>query len=391
MADGQKSKGFWNRVKAVFEADLFPEDVRRAVDNLFLIIPGPQIKQRFLLEFCRYLEVAVRRGMPLDEALEAMSKSRGIFSRRRVLRDLAGKVRQGMPLWVACSHYSWIFPKYFCEMLRIGRQGGGLPETFRTLYEFYKLRQEFQYRFASIFIYPALLLLASLFYYYVLFGLVFPRFEYLYSSLLDNAPFPALARWMISFVYLLKESLPAVLLVGFLLFLFLFFGNVVEPFRSLREILLGRLPVVRSLYRSSHHGRFFHALHFLLKKNFQAPQALEMTAELFPRGRIRQACLALQDEMARGISLSEALQEQNLLEERELWQLRAGEMKGQVPEALAELARGIEERKSRTMDYIQSLEPLVYLPVGIFNALVIAAFYLMIFNICSTMLKLTYF
>ncbi|MBI4128859.1 MAG: type II secretion system F family protein, partial [Parcubacteria group bacterium] len=95
-------------------------------------------KSSNLANFCRSMHLMLRAGVPIDEALDIMSRAeRSALYQRRIVLALAD-VRKGINLSDALARFPRLFPGLVPKMIHVGELSGNLSETFEYLAEFYE-------------------------------------------------------------------------------------------------------------------------------------------------------------------------------------------------------------------------------------------------------------
>jgi len=316
--------------------------------------PPGRVGLRDLEMFCRQVEVLLRAGVTVQEALEDLSREAGRKALSSALRVVSENVRAGSSLSASLRVHPRVFPAAFCEAVAAAEEAGALPEALARLAVHFGREASFREKLRQALTYPAVVFCLALCVTGGMFGFVVPRFAALLSG--AGVPLPGITR----FVLAVSGNLPriagvlgACLLAALAASRAARLGGAVK--RAWERILL-RLPVVGRISSRSAAARACHNLALLLESGTPVTRALETAAKtagvFLLSGDLERARAAVQG----GGSLAAALEGSRFFPPTARRMVAVGEFSGQLPGMLQQAAALFEMEVDALM---QRLPPLV--------------------------------
>ena len=137
--------------------------VRLAASHVALGIP---LLRRLVIKSnlghaARILQVLLKAGYPVDEALDTVATASVLGVFKSALGRLRDRVRRGESLSAACERESRLIPLSFRGMVSLGESSGALPESLGRIADDYEEEVMTSCMIASRFILPAVVLLMA--------------------------------------------------------------------------------------------------------------------------------------------------------------------------------------------------------------------------------------
>jgi general secretion pathway protein F len=319
----------------------------------------------------RQLSTLVGAGIPLVEALAALSEQVENPRLKSVMGQIRDRVNQGSSLADAMSQ-TGPFSDLYVGMVRAGETGGALETVLERLAEYLESQVRLRNKVGSILIYPAVMFGFALVVVAALVVFVLPQISELLRSL--NQPLPIYTRIIISGSNAARHWWWAILAAG----VGLGFG-----FRALIRTPAGRtwydrtrlrLPVVGRVSRTLAISRFTRTLATLLAGGIPIVRALETAKHVANNVVIGAAIDAAKEGITGGTSLAKPLRQSGQFPPLVTHMVEVGEASGELEAMLAKVADTYDEQVETTMTRLTALlEPLlILLMVGIVMVIISA-------------------
>ena len=295
--------------------------------------------------FCLALHHLLHAGIPLGDAMTLLSEDEGDAALQQTLKDMARWADEGAGL-AQTLRDAQVFPGYVCALVQVGQQVGRVEQTLLELAGYYERRARLEQKLRTALLYPAMLMAVLLAVAVILLVWVLPVFNDVYAQL--GSSLTGFAGWLLALGGLLRAGFPVICLLIAAVAAVL----AVPAAREYIKNLWLRYAGDRGVERKLHSARFMQALALALCSGMTAQQAAEMAAEL-SKGegqafaeRCERCCLAIKS----GVSLPQALQENDFLQAADRRLLDAGIRSGKSEEVLQNIARRLLEESEEAME-----------------------------------------
>ena len=334
-----------------------------------------KISERDLIFFTRSLSTLVNAGVPLLEALDAITiQTKKIFF-RNILQEITDAVEGGMPLSKALSKYPQVFSSFYTNQIKCGEISGKLGQTLESLADFLERQYNFKRQLIGGMIYPLLVIFMALFVLFFMAFFVFPKLKPIFLEKGVELPL------MTKVVFFLAHF-------SIIILVLLIFGLVSIPYllkrKETQEFFQKnflKIPLISSFLKETYLSRFSQSLYSLLSAGLHLVDALENSADLVGNEVYKKEILEIKEEIKKGVPFSFALSSRPKFFTPFFIQLvQAGEKSGTLVESLKKFSEFSQKEIERKLDYfLKIFEPLliilVAIGVGFFIAAVILPFY----------------
>ena len=141
-----------------------------------------------LLLFNQELLALLRAGIPLAEAVAALSEKETRAPVRSVLSDIVAALREGQPLSRALERAPQAFPDLYVAMIRAAERTSDLERALERYVAYQQQVDTLRGKLVSAAIYPALLVGVGGLVVMFLLGYVVPRFSHIYEDVGNDLP-----------------------------------------------------------------------------------------------------------------------------------------------------------------------------------------------------------
>ncbi|MFH0864173.1 MAG: type II secretion system F family protein [Candidatus Gottesmanbacteria bacterium] len=320
--------------------------------------------------FTDHLASMIRSGTPIIEALEIYNDEKG-KKRKLIIDNMVKQIQKGKQLSTAMTLYPQTFSPLYISLVQSGELTGRLDETIDYLSKDLRREYEFNENIRSALFYPVLVLIVALLVVMLLIMVVIPKVLLLTKELGNDMP--PVTRMVASVADLLTRFGP---LIIFLIFL----GMILMPIifsipaakRKLDPYLL-KMPLVGSIIRKYILSRFLQIVGSCLKYGIPLTTIFPTIGNVVSNEIYRQACNRVEAKIIRGLSLSEALNQElpTVFPRVIVRTLKGGEKTGSVDMTCLRLSRFFEDDIDRQLKRVTDLiEPILVVFLGIVVAVI---------------------
>jgi general secretion pathway protein F len=320
----------------------------------------------------RQLASLIQAGLPLDEALLALSEQTDRPAIRHLLTQMRGEILGGHSLSTTFAAYPNTFPPLIHALVAAGEHSGQLGTVLAELADYLEARHTLSTKVMLAFIYPGIVTATALIIVIFLLSYVVPQVVSVFIH--TKQTLPLLTRLMMATSNGLREWGWA---------LIIFFGAVSFGIRHaltypknqyLWDEWQLHAPLLGPLIRGYNTTRFASTLAILTQAGVPILRALQAATDTLNNVALR---TPMDDVMARvreGSSLARALHAHKGFAPVLIHLIRSGESTGKLPAMLKEAARGeAAEVERRTLTLTSFLEPVLILTMGIVVLLIVLA------------------
>ncbi len=343
---------------------------------------GPRRARLSLVPFSNELVALLEAGLPLGEAVDALTEKERDEAVRHVLEGLRRRLYEGQTLSTALADHPATFPALYVATVRASERSGAIAEALRRFVAYQQQIDLLRKRLVNASIYPAVLLAAGLLVMLFLLAYVVPRFSGIYEEI--GGELPLASRLLMQWGRLLQAHGLAMLGVLLAALVLLGYGLLRPAVRAAAGRLLLRVPVLGRQAEIYQLARLYRTVGMLLRDGLPVVTAFEMTGGLLAaaaRPRLAAATRAVRE----GRSLTEALAAQGLSTPVAERMLRVGERSGNMGEMMERVAAFYDESLSRFVDTATRLiEPAMMTGIGLLIGVIVVLMYFPIFELAGS-------
>ena len=328
----------------------------------------------------RQLSTLIHAGLPLEEALGAVTAQSEKRHVSNVLATVRSRVTEGHALATALSAFPRAFPELFRATVAAGERSGHLGHVLEQLADYTEARHASRQKIQLALVYPLILLIASFSIVGFLLGYVVPDVVKIFIN--SGQPLPVLTQAMIAMSSGLRSY-------GWLMLLLLLVAigaarwALRQPLLKLRwHALLLNLPVAGGVLRAMEAARFASTLSILGKSAVPLVDALEISATVIANLAIRQRMLDVARGVREGGTLARGLERSGDIPPMMLHLIASGERAGELDSMLARAAEQQEKTLAARIALVVSLfEPIMLVLMGGVVLLIVMAILLPILSL----------
>lgn len=328
----------------------------------------------------RQLASLSQSGLPLEEALLAVSQQNDQPRTKSILLGVRGKVMEGHSLADGLAEFPQAFPELYRATIAAGEQSGHLDVILERLADYTEARHELRQRISNAMIYPIALVVMAVGIVTFMLATVVPRIVNVFQNM--AADLPLLTRMLIGLSDFLRDHWLLVI-IGFAALGYGVWWLLQRdgPRRRWHRLLLS-LPLTSRLTRGINTARFTRTLSILAGSGVPILDALKISSEVIENLPMRDAVNEAAIRVREGGSISTSLATSKLFPPMMIHMISSGEAGGRLEEMLGRAANGQErEVDSLIATLLGILQPLLIIIMGAIVLTIVLAILLPIFQI----------
>jgi general secretion pathway protein F len=370
-ADSERSARSRLRDQGVFPSQI--EEATKAVErrrDVKDILGGGRVPLRELAAFTRQFATLIGAGLPLVEALSALTEVTANPRLKQSCVTVRERVLEGSPLNTTLAGFPKIFDRLYVNLVAAGEASGSLDHALTSLADYLESQLELRRKLVSAFTYPALMLSLSSLVVLGLFVFVIPRVVDIFAKQNATLPFAtqvtlAISHFLISYWWLLF------LLIAISLVLFRSWYRS-DSGRRLFDSFFLRAPLIHVTYGKVISARVASTLSTLLSSGVELLRAIEISRNVIGNVVVRDALDGIRDRVREGKSLSNEMLKSGVFPSLLCRMVSVGERSGELEAMLGKAASSYEKDVASTLEGLTNIiEPLLLIIVGAIVLLIV--------------------
>jgi general secretion pathway protein F len=328
----------------------------------------------------RQLATLVKAGLPLEEALLAVSEHTEKPRLKSIILGVRAKVLEGHTLASGLDEFPHAFPPVYRATVMAGEQAGQLDSVLDRLADYTESRHGLRQKVAQAMVYPILLTTIALIIIIVMLIAVVPKVVGVFET--TGQQLPIMTRALIAVSNFVQN--------WWFLLLLIIVGGVFLAVRALRHedvrrrvhAWLLRAPIFGRVTRGLNTARFTRTLSILTASGVPALEALRISASVIANLPMRAAVEEAAVRVREGGAIGRSLSQSKLFPPMTVHLISSGEASGELDNMLERAANHQEsEMDSLLATMLSVLEPLLIVIMGLVVLAIVMAILLPIFQI----------
>jgi general secretion pathway protein F len=328
----------------------------------------------------RQLATLSQAGLPLEEALLAVSQQSENPRTQSILLGVRSKVMEGHTLADGLADFPQAFPELYRATVSAGEQSGHLDAVLDRLADFTESRQMLQQQVKNALIYPIALVVTAISIISFMLAYVVPKVVSIFENF--GQELPILTRIMIASSDFIRGYWYAIILGT----IFVIWGmrrllKKDGPKRRYHQLLL-KLPIIGTVTRGINTARFTQTLSILAGSSVPILEALRIAAQVVVNVPMREAVEEASLRIREGAMISKSLAASKLFPPMTTHLIASGESSGKLEEMLVRAAQ-VQEREVDGLisTLLGIMQPLLVIFMAGVVLLIVLAILLPIFEI----------
>jgi general secretion pathway protein F len=354
------------------------EERERKTKRQFTLFKG--ISGLDLALLTRQLATLVKAGLPLDEALLAVSEHTEKPRLKSIILGVRAKVLEGHTLASGLDEYPHAFPTVYRATVMAGEQAGQLDSVLDRLADYTESRHGLRQKVVQAMVYPILLTTIALIIIVVMLIAVVPKVVGVFETTGQQLPFMtraliAISNFVQNWWFLLLAAVVAIVFLAS-------HAMKNEDVRRRIHASLLRAPIFGRVTRGLNTARFTRTLSILTASGVPALEALRISASVIANLPMRAAVEEAAVRVREGGAIGRSLAQSKLFPAMSIHLISSGEASGELDSMLERAANHQEsEMDSLLATMLSVLEPLLIVIMGLVVLAIVMAILLPIFQL----------
>lgn len=328
------------------------------------------------------LGLYLKASIPLPNAINLTKRQLENTKLVKFLDFLHTQIKEGQSLYSAIESQKIIkLPKYIVNSIKIGEESGKLDVVLLEMAKFLKEEEKIASKTLQALIYPAFIIIVSIFMIAFMLTTVVPKIVKIFENL--HQQLPPITKFVIeSGNFLQKNFVPIILFTLLIVTLYSFLYQKSKKFKLLVDSIILKLPIVRKIVISKELGRFSYLTYVLTNSGINYVTAINLAANTIENDRIKSVFRHAIQEVVEGKRFSHALHKVGFRFDKSFVQAIAlAEETGETGNILGNISQiYFEENESRINTLLSLLEPLMIILVGGAIGFIVTALLLPMFS-----------
>lgn len=332
--------------------------------------------------FCRQMHTLTKAGIPINLSIMRLMETSRSAILIKTLKTVLLHLNHGKQFSESMAQCPEIFSDFFIKLLKIGESSGSLDLIFLYLADYHELKLNTQKKIKKAAQYPKMVLFSILIATIIINIYVIPSFVKLYHSVHTDLPIPTQIL-MASSHFIIHQGFW--LLTGsiVLTLIFYYWKNTPQGLLIWAKIYLD-LPILGPIHKKIILTQFSKILAMALRTGIPPVEAIGLVGTTTNNAYFAEKIKALSELIARGNSISEAMNKNQLFSPLMIQMIALGEESGHIDALLEELAQFYQ----RELDYdiahlTEMIEPILLLGVGVLVLILALGVFLPMWKIAS--------
>ena len=323
-----------------------------------------KVKVRELSLMTRQFSTLVGAGIPVVEALTALSKQIEDDLLKRTISQVREKVNEGSNLAGALKEHPKVFSPLYINMVDSGEQSGTLEIVLDRLADFTEGQLELQQKIRGAMTYPVLMFFVMIGVLFIMNAFVIPKIASIYRGTKQALPqVTVIVMGFSSFVQNYWWLIIALMVLAYL------------GFRKWRNTKKGRLswdsfqlriPLFGMLIRKVAVSRFSRTLGTLLASGVPIITSLEIVKNVVTNEVIKGAVESAKENIREGEGIAKPLERSEVFPPMVIHMIQVGEQTGELEDMLARVSKAYDNEVSAAVNALTTLlEPIMILVMAV--------------------------
>ena len=328
----------------------------------------------------RQLATLVKAGLPLEEALLAVSEHTEKPRLKSIILGVRAKVLQGHTLASGLDDFPHAFPTVYRATVMAGEQAGQLDSVLERLADYTESRHGLRQKVVQAMVYPILLTIIATFIITIMLIFVVPKVVGVFETTGQELPLMtrvliAISNFVQNWWFLVIAGVAGAIFLAQRLLR-------QEDIRRRVHYWLLRAPIFGRVTRGLNTARFTRTLSILTASGVPALEALRISASVIANLPMRSAVEEAAVRVREGGAIGRSLSQSKLFPPMSVHLISSGEASGELDSMLERAANHQEsEMDSLLATMLSVLEPLLIVIMGLVVLAIVMAILLPIFQI----------
>ncbi len=347
-------------------------EAREWVANPFVSIRSVHVETSL-----QQLALMVKSGMTLLASIEACKQQTSSRGLARVWAQVANDIQKGGSFHQALEAHR-CFPEFVVRLVAVGEKTGNLEQVLRRASTSLKNRRKARDDFWSATIYPAIVVLLSIFVTIYMVVYLIPKLDVYLQSL--GKEMPAMTQSLVNMTGWFTDNFAAMAIISISIAVLFTIFYLSEEGKRLVDYAILRTPILGNMVALSETTTFSQSLGMMLASGITLTEGLGASQPLIRNRHLADLVARAKDKIMRGSNLSEALKQKVGFTPMLSQMVVVGQQSGELEQVLSEVAELHQEQFQASVKRLNAmLTPALTLIIGGIVGYVYIAFFVALF------------
>lgn len=335
-----------------------------------------------LVIFTRQLTVLIGAGVPLVQALDALSDQAADKSAQSMILGVKEKVSTGAYFWEAISAYPRTFPKLYVALVRAGEASGAMDAILKRLSRYLEDEDRLRKMVKSAMMYPAIVVTIGVGVVSLMLIFVIPKFEEMLVSAGQELPMPT--QFVISASKFLIANIHYILIGLVASFVLIRKYLRTDEGKAFKDRIMFRAPIFGIIAQKGGVARFARTMQTLLASGVNLIDAIDICKSTVDNAVIEDAVGKIRAEIEAGKTFGSVVARLPVFPKMAVQMISIGESTGNLDRMLEKIADFYEAEVETLVGGLTKLmEPIILVFLGGTVGGMMIAMYLPIFKLAG--------
>lgn len=340
----------------------------------FFTLGTGTVKLSELTTFCRQFAIMQSTHIPLLDCLDLLKNQPYSDYFKKILEVIYEDVNSGFVLSEALKKHGKVFPEFFRSMIYVGEMSGKLDVVFNSLADYYESDAAMRRKISAAMAYPIMILGMTVGLIVLMLGVVVPTFKNALSEL--DVPITGLTATVYSISDFLLEWWTLILSAIMILALIIFGLLQTERGKYVRDMLLLKLPLIKSVQLNTATARFARSFALLISSGMDLNEALSVVEVVITNRYMKKKFRIAADNVRQGMSLTNAFEVEKLFPSMMIKMVTIGEKTNSLDDVMTRSCGFFDSQvESSIASFSSKIQPAMLMFMGVVVATLFLAVY----------------
>lgn len=318
---------------------------------------GSKVKLKDIAVFCRQFSTIINAGISVLGALDILRQQTDNKKLREVIEKVYSSVQKGNTLSNSMREHN-VFPSILLNMVEAGEVSGSLDVALERMAMHFEKENRLNQKIKTVMTYPIVICIIAVLVISILITFVVPTFVSMFEQ--AGAELPTTTKVLIASSNIMRKYWYIILAAVAAIILLLRFYVSTDVGRKTIDTIKLYIPGLGVLNQKIISSRFTRTLSTLLASGLPLLTALEVVAKVVDNYVVAKGLQKAQQEVSRGVSLAQPIQEIGVFPPMVIYMVRIGEDTGSLETVLNKTADFYDDEVEAAITRMTTmLEPLI--------------------------------
>lgn len=317
-----------------------------------------RVKIKDIAVFCRQFATLINAGLPIVTSLATMKEQVENKKLKNALSEVYEDIQKGKTLSESMKKHKDIFPMLLFNMIEAGEVSGTLDKVMNEMADHFEKENNLNQKIKSALAYPVIVSIIAIFVVIFLITNVLPTFVGMFKNAGAQLPLPTLillgVSSSISKYWYIYIGTIVLIIFGIMRFL------KTDEGRRLFDKFILNVPILGPINIKVITSRFTRTLGTLINAGIPLIEAMDVVGKVVGNTVVADGLKAAQEDVKRGIVLSEPLKKMGIFPPMVIQMINVGENSGSLDSILNKTADFYDAEVDAAVSQMTTLiEPLI--------------------------------